>query len=86
MVTLSANVQPPQPNGRGRWPRLGINGATALPEIIVPTPMFLTSNLAILGCRVEALVTKMLLKHSQAVAGVIVFNCVHRKSVPELMR
>lgn len=76
----------PQRDAQKEVPHLGFSRVTILPEVVVPTPMLLTGDFTIPCRSVEALVTKMFLKHSQTVAGVVVFDCVDGEGVPKLVR
>jgi hypothetical protein len=56
------------------------------PEAIVPLPVFLRRYFPIPGSGVEALMTQVLLKHSQSISRIIVFNGVHCEGFPEFVR
>ena len=75
----------PQPKERRKPPFFGRSiSCTFLilgPELLVPLAVFLSRYLSISGCGIEAGVAEVLLKHSEAVAGIVMFHGIHGEGV-----
>ena len=56
---------------------------TGLPEALVPLFLFFTGNLYVVRCCIDISVAEMLLQLPESIAGVIVFDSIYGKGIPQ---